>query len=59
MHKRTKIQEKINKEEIKDVKQNVIINFTVKLDSFSFEIIKANTIIKKGFNNSTGCNLKK
>ena len=50
---------KINKSTINDVKKKEIENFIVKLENFLFEIIKANIIIKKGFTNSTGCNLGK
>ena len=34
-------------------------SFVIKLYIFSLEIIKANITIKKGFTNSTGCNLGK
>jgi len=50
---------KINKSIINDVKKNDIENFIVKLETLSFEIINAKIIIKKGFTNSTGCNLGK
>jgi hypothetical protein len=50
---------KINNKIIKDVNKKEVKNFIVKLDSFLFEIIKANMTIKKGFTNSTGCNLGK
>tara|TARA_Y100001936_G_scaffold142839_1_gene139348 strand:+ start:546 stop:773 length:228 start_codon:yes stop_codon:yes gene_type:complete len=42
---------------ISDVNKKDIENFIVKLVKLLFEIIKANIIIKKGFTNSTGCNL--
>ena len=44
---------------INDVNKKDIENFIVKLANLLFEIIKANIIIKKGFTNSTGCNLGK
>ena len=50
---------KINKSMINDVNKKDIENFIVKLTNLLFEIIKANIIIKKGFTNSTGCNLGK
>ena len=50
---------KINKKIINDVKKKENENFIVKLENFLCEIIKANIIIKKGFTNSTGCNLGK
>ena len=50
---------KINKSMINDVNKKDIENFIVKLANLLFEIIKANIIIKKGFTNSTGCNLGK
>ena len=50
---------KINNKAINDVNKKEIENFIVKLDNFLFEIIKASVMIKKGFTNSTGCNLGK
>ena len=50
---------KINSKAIKDVNKKEITNLIVKLDSLSWEITKARIIIKKGFTNSTGCNLGK
>ena len=50
---------KTNNKIIKDVNKKEMKNFIVKLDSFLFEIIKANMTIKKGFTSSTGCNLGK
>ena len=50
---------KINKSMINAVNKKDIENFIVKLANLLFEIIKANIIIKKGFTNSTGCNLGK
>ena len=44
---------------IKNVNKKEKKNLTVKFSNFLLEMIKANIIIKKGFNNSTGCNLGK
>ena len=44
---------------INAVNKKDIENFIVKLAKLLFEIIKAKIIIKKGFTNSTGCNLGK
>ena len=50
---------KINNNAINSVNKNEVKNFIVKFENFLFEIIKANKIIKKGFNNSIGCILGK
>ena len=50
---------RISKNMINNVNKKEIENFTVKVENFLFEIIKAKIIIKKGFTNSTGCNLGK
>ena len=50
---------KTSKSIIDNVKKKDIRNFIVKLEKFLFVIIKDNTIIKKGFTNSIGCNLGK
>tara|TARA_B110000444_G_C18739168_1_gene547138 strand:- start:48 stop:389 length:342 start_codon:yes stop_codon:yes gene_type:complete len=50
---------KTKSDPIKHVNKKEITNFIVKLDNFLFEIIKASIMIKKGFTNSTGCNLGK
>ena len=50
---------KINNEMTKHVIKKEKINFVVKFDIFSLEIIKAKIMIKKGFTISIGCNLGK
>ena len=50
---------KINSNTIDDVNKKDIENFIVKFEKLLFEIINDNIIIKKGFINSTGCNLGK
>ena len=50
---------RINKNTIDEVNKKDIENFIVKFEKLLFEIIKDNIIMKKGFINSTGCNLGK
>ena len=50
---------RINSNTIDEVNKKDIKNFIVKFEKLLFEIIKDNIIIKKGFINSTGCNLGK
>ena len=50
---------RINSNTIDEVNKKDIENFTVKFEKLLFEIIKDSIIIKKGFTNSTGCNLGK
>ena len=50
---------RINSNTIDEVNKKDIENFIVKFEKLLFEIIKDNIIIKKGFINSTGCNLGK